>query len=94
MDNPLLTIRLDGQVVAEATLVVHDGPGAWKAFQAAFANVAPFMVGEIFNTMRVACDPELRAEMGPQGMTIDLNTVATPQIVIPTNGHLPEMKGY
>ena len=85
----LLKISMDGEVVAEALLTVYDADATWRAFQDAFANLAPLLVGEIFNTVRVACDTDLSKQLGPQGITIDLRTSAVPQLVIPSpNGHL------
>ena len=80
-ENPLLRILLNGKLVAEANIIVHDGPVAWEGFLEAFPNIAPVVVGELFNAVRVACDPVLRQRMGPQGITIDLKK--GPQIAIP-----------
>ena len=71
-ENPLLRIMFNGDLVAEANLVVYDGLAAWTAFVEAFANISPSIVGELFNTVRVACHPETRELMGPQGITIAL----------------------
>ena len=86
--NQLLTIKLDGKVVAEATLVIYDAASAWLAFQESFAMLSSVIVGEFFNTMRVACHEDLKAERGPQGIMIDLNMGPKPTIYVPeSNGH-------
>lgn len=71
-EQPLLRVVLDGEIVAEANLVIHDPARAWEAFQEAFPTLAEGVVGELFNTMRVACHPALLAERGPQGIHINL----------------------
>ena len=73
-ETPLLRISLDGEVGAEAILHIYDGRRAWTAFQEAFANLAPYVVGELFNTVRIACHGELQAERGSQGIIIDLES--------------------
>ena len=71
--TPLLRISLDGEVVAQSMLEIFDGPAAWRAFCKGFEWVAPMVVyNELMNTMRVACDPGLLAEQGPQGIAIEL----------------------
>ncbi len=74
METPLLRITVNGEDVAVANLCISNGPLAWRAFLDSFANLAPVLVGEVFNTMRIACDPELHERLGPQGVVIDLDT--------------------
>jgi hypothetical protein len=70
--TPLLKIIIGGELVAEATLHIYNGPVAWQGFQDGFQYLAGEVVGELFNTMRIACNPSLRLKHGPQGITIDL----------------------
>ncbi len=71
MNVPLLKVKLDGELVAEATLQVYNSPAAWLAFQKAFDWLAPMVVfNELTNTVRLACEGDPTA--GEQGITIDL----------------------
>lgn len=91
-ETPLLVIRVDGEVVAEAQLAVYDEAKAWDAFCNAFAQIPAVAVGEIFNAVRVGCSPELR-EMGvTTGLVIEMSTSARPQLVVPGNAAFPEMR--
>ena len=68
----LLKVVLAGEVVAEATLTVHDDGKAWGAFLNGYPQIAHLIAGEVFQTMRTACDAELRARTAETGITIDL----------------------
>lgn len=68
----LLKIVVNGELVAEAPLIVHDAPVAWEAFQDAFSNIAHLIAGEMFQSVRVACNPRLADLLGEQGVVIDL----------------------
>lgn len=82
-ESPLLKISLDGEVVAEAYLTVRDPAKAWTAFLEAFPTFAPLIVGELLNTMRIACHEDLQMAMGPQGIIIDLSSPSRPRLYIP-----------
>lgn len=70
-EAPLIQVKLDGELVAEATLRVYDNSAAWLAFQRAFEWLAPMVVyNELTNTVRLACKGAATA--GEQGITIDL----------------------
>lgn len=68
----LLRVVLGGEIVAEASLVVHDTGKAWAAFMNGYPQIAHLIAGELFQTMRVACDEKLRAATAETGITIDL----------------------
>ena len=70
--GPLLSIKLNGEVVAEATLIVHDAGKAWYAFLEAFPEANHLIAGEVLNTMRIACHDDLWEKQGAQGIVIDL----------------------
>ena len=91
---PLLTILVDGKVVAEAPLHVYDGGAAWTAFQDVFPQLAPLLVGEFFDSMRYACNPALvKAPNAPRGMRVELHTQAKPQLYVPNGSGLPPPPG-
>lgn len=71
-ETNFLKIVLDGEVVAEAVLRIYDPQAAWLTFQEGFAEISPHLVGEVFNTVRVATHPDLQAVLGEQGIVIDL----------------------
>ena len=68
----LLKIVLGGEVVAEATLTVHDDQKAWTAFMNGYPQIAHLIAGEVFQAMRTVCDEELHARTSETGITIDL----------------------
>ena len=80
---PLLRVRLDGEIVAEATLTVYDAEKTWLAFVSGFPQIAHLVTGEFFNTVRIACDEQLKGITQETGITIDLRTRAVPEIIVP-----------
>lgn len=86
----LLKITLDGNIVAEAELRVYDQAGAWKTFVNCFPAFAHLITGEVFATMHVACDDELRAKTPQTGLLLEMDTKLRPHIVVPQNGALPK----
>ncbi len=83
----LLKVSLDGELVAEATLVVHDQAGAWQVFTRCFPSFAHLLVGEVYATMQVACDDELRKATESTGLVLELDSKPRSHIVVPQNGH-------
>ena len=85
----LLKLTFNGELVAEASLIVHDQAGAWEAFLNVYPQIAHLICGEVFSVMHVACDDELRAKTDHTGFSIDIQTEPRPQLFVPpTNGHL------
>ena len=85
MDEPkglLLQLIADGKVVAEAPLIVHDQEAAWKLFSEGFGMMAHVVVGSLYNTMRVACDPAELAKAGPQ-TAIKMEEKTPSRLVVP-----------
>ncbi len=76
-EDILLKVMVNGEVVAEAPLHVYDAPLAWEAFQDAYSQMAHLIAGEMFQSMRAACNPRLRDLLGTQGIIID---IAAPQL--------------
>ena len=70
----VLRLTLDDRVVAEAPLYIYDAAAAWEVFQSAFAVIAPAVVGDLYNTVRVACHEDLLQSMGPQGIIVNLQS--------------------
>lgn len=62
----LLLIRDGSRIVAEAPLIIHDEEAAWKLFSEGFGMMAHIVVGSFYNAVRVACDGEELAKVGPQ----------------------------
>lgn len=61
----------NGVVVAEAPLLIHDAPVAWRIFSEAFGvmvskGLLSTIEGSMYNSLRVGCDPALFAKHGPQ----------------------------
>ena len=69
---PLLRVKLAGKVVAEADLVVHDQSAAWTAFLHSYPAIAHLIAGEMFGTMHIACNDELRARTKETGIVLEL----------------------
>ena len=76
----LLQIHDGSRIVAEAPLIIHDQEATWKLFSEGFGMMAHIMVGSLYNTVRVACDSELLAEVGPQ---VALRLQAPSKLVTP-----------
>ena len=86
MDNPeqgfLLQIIDEGRVVAEAPLVIHDVERAWALFSEGFGMMNHIIAGSVYNTVRVACNAETLAQVGPQ-TAIKLEQATPSKIVVP-----------
>ena len=90
---PLMRLRDKGELLAECRIIIHDQAKAWPVFQAVFGAMAANIVGEFFETMRIACDQALIDGAKTTGFTIDLNPLPKPQIIVPqNNGHIPELR--
>ena len=70
--SQLLKVVVNGVLVAEAPLTIYDAPLAWEAFQNAYSNIAHLCAGEMYQAMRVACNPRLESLLGDQGIVIEL----------------------
>ncbi len=86
-----LELKMDGELVAEMPIIVHNQEKAWKTFMTVFGLVSEKVLAEFFETIRIACDPELEAQMGEKaGIKVDLATKTKPTIYIPQpNGKEP-----
>lgn len=71
----LLTLRRGGVVVAEAKLYVYDDTKALRTLLEGYQEISSLVAFELVNTVAVACNPELREQMGDQGIIIDLKDV-------------------
>ncbi len=71
-EDSLLKVKVNGKLVAEAPLHIYDGAVAWEAFQNAYPDFAHLVAGEVYQAMRVACNPRLRGLLGEQGVVIEL----------------------
>lgn len=68
----LLTLRRNGEIVAEAKLFVYDDAKALRTLLEGYQEIASLVSFELLNTVTVACHPDLSEAMGPQGIVIDL----------------------
>ncbi len=88
MESSFLKLTVDGKVVAEAPLYIYDHALAWQAFMDAFSSMQPLVVGEWFNTMRIACHQNMLDVLGPQtAFEINLSTTPVKEVVGSFNGH-------
>ncbi len=84
----LLRVELDGEVVLEAPLIVHNQSKAWEAFITAYPTLMHMAAGEILETVKVACNNGLLAQVGPQtALSIKLQTPSS--LVIPKQADVP-----
>ncbi len=87
MDTPvqLMKVTLDGEVVAELPLLIHDAAKTWEAFTASYSEIAQHMLGELFQSVRIACREDLQRQFGEYvGLNVDISTGIRPQLIIPT----------
>lgn len=89
MDNTevpvhLMRVTMDGELVAEVPIIIYNPAKAMEAFSASFSELVPHAIGELFQAMRIACDPELQAQFGHYtGLEVNIAKKGTPQLVIP-----------
>ena len=70
-----LKVELDGELVMEAPLIVHDAGKAWSAFLVAFPEIMHLTPADIFKTVRIATHETLSSQVGPQtAIGIELRT--------------------
>ena len=73
----LFVIKVNGEVVLEVPVVVHDQKQAWRGFISAFGAISPNIPGEFFETIRRVCltDPEDLPDDVPPSLLIDIQLV-------------------
>lgn len=83
----LMRVSLDGELVAEVPIIIHDAVKAKEAFEASFSELVPHAIGELFQSMRVACDDALQAQLGGHytGLEVNIGRTLKPQLIVPAN---------
>lgn len=82
----MMKVTMDGEVVAELPIIIHDAAKTWEAFTASYSEIASHLMGEFFQCMRIACREDLQHQFGQYiGLNMDISTGIRPQLIVPNN---------